>query len=165
MTTDRPRRRYLYAGRIFITLRPHLVTTVLGSCVSVCLWDAHVRVGGINHFVAPCWDRKGQPSNRFGDIAIRSLVDKMLKRGTERSSLRAKVFGGGEVLQLTQDFSYIGKDNIRAAMEALAREDIEVVVEDTGGPFGRKLIFNTYEGSVLVKRFTPARGTPLYYTL
>lgn len=165
MTTDRPGRRFLYAGRIFVTLRPHLVSTVLGSCVSVCLWDTRARVGGINHFVAPCWDRKGQPSTRFGDIAMRSLVDKMLRRGTERSSLRAKVFGGGEVLQLTHDFSYIGRDNIRAAMEALAREDIEVVVADTGGPFGRKLIFNTYDGSVLVKRFSPALGKPQYYTL
>lgn len=132
---------------------------MLGSCVSVCLWDPVRGLGGINHFVAPYWDGKSTPSNRYGDIAIDALVNKMLTGGSRRSHLRAKVFGGGGVLRFAEEPGRLGKDNVEAAMDALSKCRIRVAASDTGLAFGRKLLFSTLDGSAFVKKIKSFRGT------
>ena len=44
---------YLHAGHMVMSREPCRVTTVLGSCVAVGLWDPSSGVGGVNHFLLP----------------------------------------------------------------------------------------------------------------
>ncbi len=142
---------YLLPGNIFANRDEYTVTTVLGSCVSVCLWDSVRRLGGINHFMLPLWNGDGLASPRYGNIAITKLIEKMLALGADRANLKAKVFGGGDVLKVTNSFMNIGERNVVLADDLLREEKIPVISADTGGKLGRKLIFNTQTGIVLVK--------------
>lgn len=143
---------YLLAGNLFAHEAPHLVTTVLGSCVSVCLWDGVRRRGGINHFMLPLWNGEGLASPKYGNIAIAKLIERMYALGAEKRNLRAKVFGGGVVLNVSNPFMNIGERNIQLAEDVLRTEGIPILSADTGGNVGRKIIFNTATGTVLVKR-------------
>lgn len=142
---------YLMPGNIFAHTDEYIVTTVLGSCVSVCLWDPVNKIGGMNHYLLPLWNGEGLASPRYGNIAIAKLIEKMLDLGAERESLRAKVFGGGDVLKMASAFMNIGHRNVLLAKNLLREENIPVVSADTGGQSGRKIIFNTRTGVVLVK--------------
>jgi chemotaxis protein CheD len=142
---------YLLPGNLFVHREEYTVTTVLGSCVSVCLWDPRSRMGGINHFMLPFWNGEGLASPRFGNIAIMKLIEKMLELGADRHNLQAKVFGGGDMLKATSALMNIGQRNIVLAQDMLRDERIPVISSDTGGKHGRKLLFNTQTGVVLVK--------------
>ena len=75
---------------------PAQITTVLGSCVAVCLFDAEVRVGGMNHYLL-AQPVNGEHSARFGAVAVPALIDAVVKGGGRPGSLKAKVFGGAAV--------------------------------------------------------------------
>ena len=143
---------YLVAGSLFAHEERHIVTTVLGSCVSVCLWDCSRNRGGINHYMLPFWNGEGLASPKYGNIAIAKLLERMLELGSERRSLRAKVFGGGVVLNVTNPFMNIGERNVQLAEDMLRSENIPIISADTGGKVGRKLIFDTETGTVLLKK-------------
>jgi chemotaxis protein CheD len=145
---------YLMAGNLFIPDDAHLVTTVLGSCVSVCLWDSALRFGGINHYMLPFWNGEGLASPKYGNIAIAKLIEGLQDRGSQKRNLRAKIFGGGVVLNVTNPFMNIGERNIQLADDLLRNEGIPLVSGDTGGNVGRKIIFNTGTGTVLVKKLS-----------
>ncbi len=142
---------YLLPGNLFVHEEEHIVTTVLGSCVSVCLWDPVTKIGGINHYMLPLWNGEGLASPRYGNIAITKLVERVLDLGAEPAKLKAKVFGGGDVLGGKNGFMNIGERNILLARDMLRDAGIPIVSADTGGKNGRKLLFNTRTGVVLVK--------------
>jgi chemotaxis protein CheD len=144
-------RHYLYPGTLFVHREPHLVTTVLGSCVAVCLWDQGSRVGGINHYLLPLWNGEGLPTPRYGNIAIIKLIDKVRAMGAG-SKLIAKVFGGASMWEKTDGLLAVGQRNIELAIELLDQQRIPVVSSDFGGSVGRKIIFHTGDGTVLLKR-------------
>jgi chemotaxis protein CheD len=132
---------------------PRTLTTILGSCVSVCLWDRRGRGGGMNHFLLPRRPVDIDRTPRYGDVAVPTLVTKLVGLGVRREDLRAKVFGGAHVLaSVPAGGATLGGDNVQIALAALRTEGIAVVSEDVGGTRGRKLAFNTIDGTALVWR-------------
>jgi chemotaxis protein CheD len=143
---------YLHPGEIFASAQPHRVTTILGSCVSVCLLDPRHGVAGLNHFLLPHAPASAEPSPRYGDVAMDVLVHRMLALGARRDALVAKVFGGANVLHaFADDAQHIGAANVELAREALARYGIPIGAEDVGGVRGRKLVLSTPDGAAWVK--------------
>jgi chemotaxis protein CheD len=124
------------------------MTTILGSCVSVCLWDG--SIGGMNHFLLPHGLSGPHMEQRYAVTAVPRLLHKMLEAGAKLSMLQAKVFGGARVLSAPTQ-NHLGMRNANAALEILAASRIPVTAQDIGGTRGRKLAFNTDDGSVLVK--------------
>lgn len=145
-------RHYLYPGTIFVHRQPHLVTTVLGSCVSVCLWNQTAQLGGINHYLLPLWNGEGLPTPKYGNIAIAKLVEKVKALSGPGDKLVAKVFGGASMWEKADGLLAIGKRNIEFAIETLDASGIAIISSDLGGHQGRKLIFNTGDGTVLMRR-------------
>jgi chemotaxis protein CheD len=132
---------------------PRTLTTILGSCVSVCLWDRRGRGGGMNHFLLPRRGPDAPRSGRYGDSAIAALVSKVLTLGADRRDLRAKIFGGAHVLaSVPVGARTLGNENVQVAIAALRDEGVQLVSEDVGGTRGRKLAFNTVDGTALVWR-------------
>ena len=136
------------------------ITTVLGSCVSTCLWDPQRRVGGMNHFMLPRDNGSvASPvpkSARFGVYAMELLINDMLKLGAERRRLVAKVFGGGRVLQGFDSLD-VGARNCEFVLEFLETESIPVLAQDLMDRFPRKVYFAPDTGKVLLKRLDSAR--------
>jgi len=141
-------KHFLYPTTIFASKNPTLITTILGSCVAVCLFDQNVGIGGMNHFMMPAWNGSGLASPKYGDIAMIKLVEKMISLGSNKNNIIAKVFGGG--IKGTHFFN-IGERNIHIAMDYLTSEHIPVVAQHVGGREARKIIFNTQNGEVRLK--------------
>lgn len=143
---------YLHPGQIFVSAECYAVTTILGSCVSVCLWDPISRMGGINHFLLPCDGGEISAPGRFGNLAVRALIDELRALGAARAHLRAKLFGGACVLEAFRHReNHLGSQNVEIARDVLAAADVPIVSADIGGSNGRKLIFCTDDGSAWVK--------------
>ncbi len=142
---------YLYPAALFASKEPHIVNTILGSCVSVCLYDQRLKFGGINHFMLPHWNGQELASPKYGNIAIEKLVNQMISLGANKKSLIAKVFGGAEVIEVKATFFNIGMRNIELAREMLDNLKIPVVAKSLGGKEGRKIQFNTFDGTVKMK--------------
>ncbi len=141
-------KHYLYPGALFVNKQPYFITTILGSCVAVCLYDKRLNIGGMNHYLLPFWNGEGLPSPKFGNIAIKQLISKMKALGSNPEDLIAKLFGGAAVLNTKQEVFYIGERNIAVAKKVLDEEGIPIVAQSTGGDRGRKIIFNTATGEI-----------------
>lgn len=137
------------------------ITTVLGSCVSTCLWDPVQRIGGMNHFMLPGDAASaGSPwatSARFGVYAMEVLINDMLKLGADRRRLVAKVFGGAQLLAGFGRLD-VGAKNSEFVLDFLRVEGIQVLARDLQDVFPRKVHFFVATGKVQVKRLSMAPG-------
>lgn len=142
---------FIHVGQIHVDVAPAAISTVLGSCVSVCLYDKVEGIGGMNHYLLPFWNGNGLQSPKFGNIAIPKLIETMLDRGATIKNIEAKVFGGASMNASVLDNMMIGQKNILVAKEILKEYKIAIVAEDVGKQSGRKIQFNLEYGKVLLK--------------
>jgi chemotaxis protein CheD len=146
---------YLYPGQIFTSAAPAMVTTILGSCVAVCLWDPAVAAGGIIHYLLPSNKIRSNADLRYANTAIERLIEEMQLLGASIERMHAKAFGGASVLDAIRTSGIsIGDQNSAAAREQLSRHGIAIVSEQMGGRRGRKLLFHTGNGCAYVKEIT-----------
>jgi chemotaxis protein CheD len=139
---------FLYPSNLFVSEQRHVITTILGSCVGICLYDTRLRVGGMNHYMLALWNGNGLASPRFGNIANEKLIQQLLQLGSAKSDLVAKVFGGANQ---TTAYNNIGSRNAEIAFEMLDRMNIPVVGKSVEGEVGRKIVFDTMTGEVRMK--------------
>jgi chemotaxis protein CheD len=126
-------------GGLEASSKPEMVmTAVLGSCVSACLWDEGAGVGGMNHFLLPEAEAGRPPGPRYGDHAMEALIRALVDLGGRRSSLQAKLFGGAHMVGGHTD---IGRRNVDFAMDFLARRGIVLLGGSLGGQAARKVEF------------------------
>lgn len=142
---------YLTPGKMHCTGEASVVSTVLGSCVSVCLYDPVRRISGINHFVLPA-SASSRRDLRHGDVAIDSLIAAMRKLRCRIEALEAKIFGGAAVLITSNPDDNVGTRNVSLAEARLAALGIPIVARRTGGKNGLAVRLFTESGEVLVKR-------------
>ena len=143
--------KYIFSSGIIVSNIPIILNTVLGSCISVCLWDIKRKTGGMNHYMLPLWNGNGLASPKYGNIAIEQLLKKMHMYKCTNNTMVAKVFGGARMLNDQSQFFEIGKHNIELAYELLEQEKIKIIAQSTGGKRGRRIFFNTQNGEVLQK--------------
>lgn len=147
---------YLHPGDVFVTSDPTRVTTILGSCVSVCLFDERAGVAGMNHFLLPRASASAEASPRYGDVAMSVLIARLLARGASRDRIIAKLFGGANVLRaFAEGERHIGTANVDLARATLEQYGIPICAEDIGGTRGRKLVFSAPDGAAWVKAVGP----------
>lgn len=131
------------------------ISTVLGSCVSTCLWDPALRIGGMNHFMLPGDLRAAASpwgvSARFGVYAMEVLINDMVHLGADRRRLVAKVFGGAQVLQGFDKLD-VGAMNSEFVLNFLRVEGIQLAAQDLLGVHPRKIHFFPATGKVQLKK-------------
>ena len=142
---------YLHAGQLHVASAPTAITTVLGSCVSVCLYDPVAKIGGMNHYLLPLHVERDR-SPRFGTVAVPALVEAVVKAGGTRNALVAKVFGGASVIGSLGKGRRLGDENAALALRLLEEAGIPVLDQDVGGQRGRKLVFIVDEGTAWVRQ-------------
>lgn len=144
----------LNPGEYYATHQEEIITTVLGSCVTACVFDPYAKVGGMNHFMLPgCSSGKSNTgfamASKFGIYAMEYMLNAVLKLGGSKDRLEVKLFGGANVIDAKMD---VGQNNIEFALEYVHVERLNVLIKDLGGPHPRKLVFFPCTGKVLVKK-------------
>ncbi len=137
----------LWAGDIVAEPGRIRMSTVLGSCVSVCLFDASLGIGGMNHYLVP----RGGKSAIHGDWATAELIRQMCALGSAPRQMKAKIFGGGSPLRLANEEFAVGRGNVEVAREILAAERIAIVAEKVEHSGGLRLFFESWTGTVWLK--------------
>lgn len=133
-------------GESKVSTDPDVVfSTVLGSCIAVCLHDPHATVGGMNHFLLPGGQDTGPKDMRYGVHAMEILINELLKSGARRHRLVARLFGGASVIK---NRSNIGQSNIDFAADFLRNENIRCLDRNVGGTVARRVKLHAVTGRV-----------------
>lgn len=122
-----------------------VLTTVLGSCIAVCMYDPLRKIGGMNHFLLPSREGEHGANVRYGAYAMELLINGLLRQGADRGQLRAKMFGGASMMGNLRD---IGASNAAFARKFLADEGIPCLAESVGGTSARRIRFWPITGRV-----------------
>lgn len=140
----------------------HPITTLLGSCVAVCLYDPKLRLAGMNHFLLPSRAKSAGDDTDVilaGDYSMEVLLNTMLNKGAAKQRIIAKAFGGGTIV--TSILMAIGQRNAEFAREWLDRESIPLAAQDFGGAWSRKVIFTPDGGDAFCRRLSISQpGVP-----
>ena len=142
-------------GQYYVTISDEIITTVLGSCISACIRDSKLGIGGMNHFMLPSSDIEAAKLNtttdaaRYGNYAMEHMINDILKNGGRRENLEVKIFGGGKILKNMTD---IGLRNISFIHEYIKTEGMKIISEDVGDVHPRKVIYHPASGKAQVKR-------------
>jgi chemotaxis protein CheD len=142
-------RRFLKPGDYYVTKNPMILETLVGSCVSVCLYNRRNGGAAMNHFLRD--QPQGQEAARIGEFASTSterIIARLMSTDAEPGHYRAMIFGGAAVVKMTGGESDIGKNNVDVALGVLAKARIRVIRKEVGGNRGRRIKFNTETGTV-----------------
>jgi chemotaxis protein CheD len=142
---------YLLPGQLHASATPCALTTIVGSCIAVCLYDEAAHVGGASHYLLPHPLSSGNPL-RYGASAIPQLLREVERLGARRERLQAQVYGGAHIVGITPPGKqHLGSRNAEIARQLLAREGIPIVAEDAEGSHARKILFHTDTGMVWLR--------------
>lgn len=151
-------------GEYLATRESIVISTLLGSCIAVCLYDPVNQIAGMNHFLLATQGNhiKGDVTSpaaaRYGNFAMQLLIKAMLSKGAVQQHLQAKVFGGGDVLRhhrnCREDFYRIGEDNCRFALNYLENAGIPLMASDFGGDCGRNIHLRAVDFAVFVRKIS-----------
>jgi chemotaxis protein CheD len=158
-TEDQELNYFLKPGSIFTCWQPYRIATVLGSCVSVCLSDTVNKISGMNNIALP--KKKGEVGlTKFANYSIPQLLEMMFELGADKRNIEAHIVGGSYSKKYsTRD---IGKETVKEAKKILKKYKIPVVNDDTGGTFGRKVLFDTNKGEIIVYKSRDVREKDWY---
>ncbi|VAW54337.1 Chemotaxis protein CheD [hydrothermal vent metagenome] len=145
-------------GEYYVSAECELISTVLGSCISACIRDVKLGIGGMNHFMLPsgCEVKHAgkfhlTEATRYGNFAMEILINEILKAGGSKKNMEVKLFGGGSVLASMKTID-IGMKNINFVHEYLEQEKMRIVTEDVGDIYPRKVLYFSDTGRVKVKK-------------
>ncbi|MDE1965429.1 MAG: chemoreceptor glutamine deamidase CheD [Xanthomonadaceae bacterium] len=147
-------------GEYYVSRQDELISTVLGSCVSACIYDRRLRLGGMNHFMLPepsgergaerdSWSATVGRAARYGNDAMEHLINALLKEGSRREDWEIKLFGGGKVLTQMTD---VGQRNIAFVKRYLETERLPVAAADLGDIYPRQVQFFPATGKARVRQ-------------
>lgn len=151
---------HLKPGYIFLNRDPSVISTALGSCVAVSLWDSKKNYGGMAHYLYPHTDSREEATAMFGNVAVNCLI-RMFLEETDKKNIEAQIFGGASLQQSTE-CREVATGNVSIARNVLERFKIKVISEDVGGDMGRKLIYNTFSNEAIVYRAKKLRRSDWY---
>ena len=148
-------------GEYYVTRNAEVVCTVLGSCVSACIRESRLNIGGMNHFMLPldgsngesAWGGALSAATRYGNVAMERLINDILKLGGRRENLEIKLVGGGRVLNMDND---IGSRNIDFVRQYVHDEGFKVVSEDLGDVHARRVVYFPQSGRMRVRKLNAA---------
>lgn len=143
-------------GDYEVAQAPYVLETLsLGSCVGIALHDPVTKIGGLIHIMLPSPNQSASVLNpaKFADTGIQLLVKEMERRGANRSRITAKIAGGASMFTAAvQDPAMtVGNRNVDAVKATINALQIRILGSDTGGTWGRTMIFTLDTGNVVVK--------------
>jgi len=150
---------FLHPGYIFISQKPYVIHTVLGSCISVCIWDSKLKFGGMNHYIHP-YPFNNERNCQFGIISLPHMIKLLVDMGGNTVNFKAHIVGGAQNSKIQSPS--IGKNNVAVGEKILKENSIEIVTIDTGGDMGRKVIFDNETGEIVIYKVNNIRECDWY---
>ena len=150
---------YVSPGDLIVAERPSMLVTVLGSCVAATMFHRRLGLAAMCHGLLPNGgrEREGDPF-RYVTSAVRHMADRFRSAGARPNEIEVKLFGGADVLEVSDmavcSGATVGARNTEAALRALESEGLRVIASDMRGRRGRKIFFNTETGEVFLKRLS-----------
>jgi chemotaxis protein CheD len=145
---------FLKPGEIFISREPAIVSTILGSCIAVTVFNERLKAGGICHALLP--ENRSLQEDDYGhyvDGAIIHILRKLEAMGIQKHEMEIKLFGGADILEIIgTKKSSVGTQNIERALEIIKSEELLLTHSDVGGKTGRNIRFYTHTGAILLRR-------------
>lgn len=151
---------YLLPGEARVCSRPAVISTVLGSCVSITLQSPPKGIGGICHAMLPVGGEHG--NLKYVDGALSCLLERFGKLGVSTHELVVKLFGGADMFGTPNGVlspPSVGAKNVETALMMLERLGLNPAVRDVRGQRGRKLLFLPHTGDVYVKVLNKCSST------
>jgi chemotaxis protein CheD len=152
----------LKPGFIFYTCEPTMILTVLGSSVAVTFYDRKKRCGGMNHFLFPWMQPEIQPTAVYAQPAVVQLLRMFHDSGSSLDNLEAHIIGGATPDGANEEKAEIGNNNVEAAVHVLDNFDIPIIGQEVGGRHGRKVLFNTETGELVIAKVEKIRKNDWY---
>ncbi len=158
----------LMPGDYYVTKQDEMITTVLGSCVAACIRDAVTGVGGMNHFMLPETSKSRLNDRdeavvgnalRYGNYAMEHLINSILQNGGKRKNLEVKLFGGGKIIATLGD---VGARNIQFVLDYVDTEALNLVSQDLGDIYPRKVNFFPHSGRVRMKKIKDLHNQTIF---
>lgn len=149
---------YLHPGEYRFSKTPEVVSTILGSCVSLTMYVKRLKIGAMTHAVLPDNSKKNEYTSgiidnfKYVDKSIHTILEMFDGYNVKRSEIEIKIFGGADLFRQTNENTIsIGVQNVKSAMKILNEENLSVSASDVGGFKGRKLYFFTDTGEIYLK--------------
>ncbi len=158
MTAEGYQQKSIHPGELFVSKKSYKIRTILGSCVSVTIFDRKNNFGGMNHFMLPKTEASFGADYKYGDISTKKLIEKMLARGSAREDLVLKLFGGSRVVEALKETD-IGKKNLQTAYDVISAYGLTVARKHIRTSRGMKLIFDNQTNKVLARELSQSNGS------
>lgn len=152
---------FLSPGYIYIARTPTVISAVLGSAVSVCIYDKKKKIGAMNCFLYPLIREAGKTTPIYGNVATIALIRMMLDEGSKINHLVAQILGGAYNKEVSKGRD-VGSENVRIARRVLTSSGVKVISEDVGGNMGRKVVYDTYTNEVAILKVERLRESDWY---
>ncbi|MDR2353021.1 MAG: response regulator [Deltaproteobacteria bacterium] len=143
-------RVFILPGEYFISKQPHIISTLLGSCVAICLYHPQLKFGGMNHYMLPESPNK-ERSGKYGDYAISVLLQFMERTAGSLGNVEAIISGGANVVDNISTGVQIGQRNVQIARELLRKNNIHITKENVGGNVGIKLHYQNWNNQLTIE--------------
>lgn len=151
---------HLKPGEIHFSETPERIATILGSCVTIILYNSRFHISAVCHSVLPSAKEErhipgGKEKYRYMDIAFNEMYRWFESKGIKNQEIIVKAFGGSNILQIDPSASKnstIGIQNIEKVLQLVLNKKLRFSSIDLGGDSGRKLYIYTHTGEVQVRR-------------
>lgn len=148
---------FLKPGEFYWGNYNNRIETVLGSCISICVWHKELRIGGMCHCLLPNkpMNKNREIDVRYADEAIKLIMDKINSCNTSPDDYHVKIFGGSSMFNNKDGSSSfnVGEQNIKAAVDLMKKNGFKIHAQNVGGEMSRKIIFDLWSGEVWLKKF------------
>ena len=146
----------IFSGDCYVTnSNSEMLVTVLGSCISACIRDPIINIGGMNHFLLPSSSSIGEVGAanqdialRYGSYAMEVLINSIIKQGGMKERLEVKLFGGSNI---SSSSVLVGSKNVAFIKKYIQDEKLNVISENLGGTYPRKIHYYPATGKVMMK--------------
>jgi chemotaxis protein CheD len=154
---ENPRRIDVGVGEIAIARVPDiLVTSALGSCVGVALWDPFAQQGGLAHVMLPRGRDKSPGHDlptRYATLAVPELIGALGRAGSPVRRLVAKIAGGASMFGNDSATTHVGDRNVTEVRRLLVEFGIPIRAEDVGGRYARTVELHLDSGTLMVRSY------------
>ena len=132
-----------------------LITSALGSCIGICLYDPQIKLAAMVHIMLPINMEAGRKNTfKYADTGIRETLNQMVAKGAMKGRITAKIAGGARMFEVNGGtLGCIGQRNSESVHQVLRRENIRLLWEDVGGKVARTMEFDSATGNGIIRSY------------
>lgn len=153
---------YVHPGYGYLQIRDSVLYTVVGSGIAIIIFDIHKKMGGMCHFIKPCDENITKTDPYYSIPSILGLLRLFYKRGSLKCDLETHIYGGAEDPAAPNYEPGLAVNNIKNAVSILKSNGYKIISQDVGGNKGRKIIFNTHTGEIIIAKVNNIRKSDWY---